>query len=419
MHEAGDDQVRQERGQLEAGQELLKRLSHVAVAIQLPSSREDRLREFLRGACDVVGFDRAWVLLASADGGAFELVSPAGDADGVPTARLPLDSRAGPFYHAWKSRRPVAVLTHEDVQALPPLAPEYLAHPFFRTRSFVIAPLLAGDRVIGVACADNKPSRRPILPLQVEPFALLCQQVATALDNARLYDEAERRRRQAEVLADLARDIGASLELGAVLQRVVEGARELCGAEAARIALRNAEGDAFTFRHGAGTLYPTNWTIVPGKGLGGRVLETGRPLRTDDYANDPRFSKDFLSMARADRIAAMMAVPILIKDRVEGLIFVDRHEPRPFTEGHEAILVQLAEHAAIATDLAPRGDAERPRGAGAALAGAWTSGVGGGRGRAPIRRRRSAAAPASRPEPGVQRRQVHASGGNDHDPLGG
>jgi hypothetical protein len=45
---------------------------------------------------------------------------------------------------------------------------------------------------------------------------------------------------------------------------------------------------------------------------------------------------------------AQMAVPIVIGDEIEGLLFVDNRSPRPFTDLDESALVLLAEHAAVA-----------------------------------------------------------------------
>jgi signal transduction histidine kinase len=52
--------------------------------------------------------------------------------------------------------------------------------------------------VIGVASADNKTTRRPITPANVELFTLVAQQLATALEEARLYAEVERKSAELE-----------------------------------------------------------------------------------------------------------------------------------------------------------------------------------------------------------------------------
>ena len=84
------------------------------------------------------------------------------------------------------------------------------------------------------------------------------------------------------------------------------------------------------------------------QGLGGQVLRTGQPWRTEDYAADPRFSKEFLARARAAGHLAVLAVPIVIAGRVEGLLYASNLASRPFTDADEAILVRLAAHAALA-----------------------------------------------------------------------
>jgi PAS domain S-box-containing protein len=166
----------------------------------------------------------------------------------------------------------------------------------------------------------------------------------------RVEAEVEQRRRETEVLAQLAQTLSASLELDIVLQRVVEAAQELSGSERALIFLREPGADTIVSRYQVG--YPhmpyEGLRIEPGKGIGGQVLLTGRPLRTADYATDPRFSKDYLGSMWAGGRLAVITVPITIGSRVEGVLYVSNQDSRPFTEGHEAVLLRLADHAATA-----------------------------------------------------------------------
>jgi PAS domain S-box-containing protein len=161
---------------------------------------------------------------------------------------------------------------------------------------------------------------------------------------------AERRRREAEVLAELARTLNASLDLDTVLLRVAERAKELCESDAALIALREPASEAMAIRHVVSGPYRglRGLRIEPGQGVGGQVLLSGGPFRTDDYINDRRLSDDFAPLVQEHGVVGMMAVPIRIGSRIEGLLYVDNHAPRPFTDDDEATLLQLAEHAAIA-----------------------------------------------------------------------
>ena len=119
----------------------------------------------------------------------------------------------------------------------------------------------------------------------------------------RLEAAAKQRRREAEVLAELARTINAALDVGTVLQRVTDGARELCNSDGAAIALREPGAEAAVIRYWSGMPYQGchGVRIEPGRGIGGLVLATGRPFRTDQYAQDPRLSQAYLPTIQAGR----------------------------------------------------------------------------------------------------------------------
>jgi GAF domain-containing protein len=153
-------------------------------------------------------------------------------------------------------------------------------------------------------------------------------------------------------VAELARDITASLDLDTVFQRVANGAKELCRSELAWLALRDPGSESIVFRYRSQT-NPQHYTtvqIIPGRGLGGQVLATGLPCRTDHYAEDPRLTPEaaYAMVVREHQVTSAMAVPIKLDNRVEGLIYVANRAAQPFTDQDEEILVRLADHAAIA-----------------------------------------------------------------------
>jgi PAS domain S-box-containing protein len=245
---------------------------------------------------------------------------------------------------------------------------------FTAYRSVLAVPLKVEDRVIG-ALGVGDAAGRVFDDEQIRTVEAFAAQAALALRNARLLGESEQRRREAEVFARLVRQVSASLDLTDVLQQVAEAARELCGADLARIALRDEGTDRMRFHQWAGPIHEEYRLlfIERGKGVGGLVLDTGRPARTDSYADDPRITKDYVAAARANGIVAVMCVPIRVEDRIDGLLFVDNHHPAPFTDRDEAILLQLADHVAIAIhNAALYAETERRRREAEVLAGLVT-----------------------------------------------
>ncbi len=216
-------------------------------------------------------------------------------------------------------------------------------------RAVLAVPFSVNGRVIGAFAMVDRLGR-VFGPPDIRLAQAFADHAAVALENARLYGEASARRREAEMLADLAQAVNGSLDLDTVLGRVTVAAKELCGADLARIALWDAARGGMVYRYTVGTRVGGHDDVLltAGKGLAGAVLATGRPVRTDNVLNDPRLHPDYAWMIREEGSVTVVVAPIRMGSRVEGLIYCDNRSPRPFTERDEEVLVRLADHAAIA-----------------------------------------------------------------------
>ena len=147
------------------------------------------------------------------------------------------------------------------------------------------------------------------------------------------------------MLGRITSEINASLNLDTVLERVGEGARALCGSDVVGVALREPDSTAMAFRFWSGVAGATRHAVRvgPEAAIASRVLETRRALRTEHYGLDA-------TGAESDReaIVALMAVPIVLGDRVDGIIYVGNLTARPFTDGDETGVQRLADHAVVA-----------------------------------------------------------------------
>ena len=250
---------------------------------------------------------------------------------------------------AVRERRPITtpnLLTDPRITLTPELRGRIEAAGY---RSVLALPLVVKGVTTGaIAICDRE--GRPFSTEDLHLAQTFADHAAMALEGARLFEETERRRREAEVVATLARQINASLDLDTVLARVSEAAKGLCSTDLAWIALSDRDSGAMTMRYapGARTTKHLNLVIEPGKGMGGQVLLTGRPFRTDNYTEDPRLIHDYAGVALDEGVVTALVVPIQTEGRIEGLLYVENRSPRSFTAHDEAILVRLADHAAIA-----------------------------------------------------------------------
>ena len=218
-----------------------------------------------------------------------------------------------------------------------------------RIRTILAVPLTVKGQVIG-ALGLVDASGRVFTEDDVRLAQAFADQASVALENARLYADAERRRVEAETLSGLVRSITATLDPASVLRRVAGAARELCGSDIAHILLRDAESDTMFARYGVGHAVgeADSPRIARGRGAGGQAWSTGRPFRTANRPNDPRIRDDYPEAAKREGVIATLVVPIWISGQVEGLLYVSNRADRPFTDRDEAILIRLADHAAIA-----------------------------------------------------------------------
>jgi signal transduction histidine kinase len=216
-------------------------------------------------------------------------------------------------------------------------------------RAVLAVPLTVKERVIG-ALALFDGDGRAFTAENARLAQAFADQAAVALENARLYTDAERRRAESDTLAGLVRTISATLDLESVLRHVAAAARELCGSDIAHILLRDPETDTMFARFGVGfaaggSEHPR---IQRGKGAGGIAWATGRPFQTSDRLGDPRVRDAYSEAVEREGVIATLVVPIWITGQVEGLLYVSNRSTRVFTDRDEAVLIRLADHAAIA-----------------------------------------------------------------------
>ncbi|WP_344333808.1 helix-turn-helix domain-containing protein [Kitasatospora putterlickiae] len=168
----------------------------------------------------------------------------------------------------------------------------------------------------------------------------------------------QHRRREAELTAlfDTAGDLAASRDLDAVLQAIVRRARMLLGTDTAYLTLPDeAAGDTYMrVTDGSVSVLFQTLRLSLGDGLGGLVAQTARPYATPDYRADDRFHHTGSIDAGVldEGLVAIIGVPLLLGDRVIGVLFAADRSPRAFSPDEVALLCTLAAHAAIALDTA-------------------------------------------------------------------
>jgi len=331
---------------------------------------QERVEIFVTGARRALHFQRINVWLAGDDGASLELVAGSDLGPGTPRHIALADS--GGVQTVWESRTTLVVTSDEELARVPPLPRALHDHPVLRTRRFALVPLLFQGRSIGVVSADNKPSRGPVTRRAVAHLELFCQQLGTAVNNARLYRETRQRERDATILLEVTRKLSATLELDAVIDLIADGVIEALGCAAAGFYRWDASRGGLVFARGRN--HPMDFArpllLKPGEGVTGRAFATRRPAWTSDVLADPGLSyspDNAAAMRRPDAPRAALAVPLVIRDEVFGVLGGSYFTPHVFTEREVNLLASLAAQGAVAVENARLYSATQQNLAGAAL----------------------------------------------------
>ena len=151
--------------------------------------------------------------------------------------------------------------------------------------------------------------------------------------------------RLSELLTEVM-NLGADLDLEAVLQRVTAGAARLTGAAYAALGILAPDGSLASFHtHGMDAEEVARIGAAPrGRGVLGLLVTDPRPLRLDDLTKHPR-SVGFPPHHPAMR--SFLGVPVTVGDTVVGNLYLT-DKPTPFTDEDERVVVLLAAAAATA-----------------------------------------------------------------------
>jgi PAS domain S-box-containing protein len=228
-------------------------------------------------------------------------------------------------------------------------------------RSMVVAPLVSGDEVFG-ALGTFSTRRAAFDRAQIALVRALADHAAAAMANARLIEALDRSRTElaerAEIertLREIAARISAAADLDAVLQRTVDEAARLLGAETARIDLIDPELRLLRWAYASGAERPSDdiWPDDPDEtldqGISGQAVALGRPYWTGDYVNDPRFphGKGSDHYARAVGINSVLAAPLIGENGPFGALTVLTGRRDAWDGDAALLLAAIADQAAI------------------------------------------------------------------------
>src|SRR5690349_13502999 len=150
------------------------------------------------------------------------------------------------------------------------------------------------------------------------------------------------------LLLDVADVLATSLDLDTTLRRVAEVVRKVINYEIFAILLLNEKTQEMRFRFQIG--YPPEFAertrVKVGEGVTGLAAQLREPVLIDDVREDSRY------IEAIPNVCSELAIPLITKNRVIGVIDIEAREPRYFTEEHQRLLTLVASRMAAGIENA-------------------------------------------------------------------
>jgi sigma-B regulation protein RsbU (phosphoserine phosphatase) len=213
-------------------------------------------------------------------------------------------------------------------------------------RSELAVPMTARGRLVGVI--DVQSTRENAYNEQDRALLMLiASRVGSSIDNARLYRRVERQNRTLRTLAHLSQEFSSILDLDQLLSRIEKAMRTLINYDAFSLYLLDvAHG---ILRHHFSARYDKRVELdnIPlGRGITGAAAAGRTAVRVEDTTADDRYVEGHPG------IRSEVAVPLIVKDRVVGVMDLESERIAYFTEDHVRMLSLLAPQIAISIDNA-------------------------------------------------------------------
>jgi diguanylate cyclase (GGDEF)-like protein/PAS domain S-box-containing protein len=330
-----------ENAQRRAEEAETLRLATATVATTL--RQDESIERILEQLSRVVAYDSASVQLLR--NGCLEIVGGRGwvDMSKIVGTRFPIPGD-NPNTVVIETRRPyLLAYTNNSMSS-------FLEERHTHIRSWLGVPLIVHDRVIGMFAVDSK-TPNYFTKDHARLVSAFADQVAIAIENARLYQEAREAAERRAILHQASQEVVvANLDPERIYTTIHEAAAKLMPSEAFVISLLNESTHMIDAVYLVDHLGRAPMQNIPAhRGISGHVINTGKSLYIEDML-EKLDSIDSIRYGDKEEVRSILAVPMRLGDKVIGMLSTQSYQPNAYTSEDEHLLEMLASYAAIALD---------------------------------------------------------------------
>ena len=183
---------------------------------------------------------------------------------------------------------------------------------------------------------------------QKKIITLLASRLAVAIENARLFQKVSAQAETLLVLNEVGREIGSILDVEELLRRAAELVKRVIDYQIISIMLYDEEQKIFRHRLDVkhGQRVQGKLRVAATEGIVGAAATLREPVLVADVTSDPRY------LMVNPETRSELAIPMIYKSKVIGVLDLESPQLNYFTEGHVQTLTILAANLAVSLENA-------------------------------------------------------------------
>ena len=221
--------------------------------------------------------------------------------------------------------------------------------PEDRYEAFLSIPILSKNEVIGVMNIQHR-KKHVYKTSQINILFTVAKYLGSAIENSLAYEEVKKRARQIELLSEVSRAVVSNRYLEEILHLIVTMTAQVMNSKICSIMLLDEKKGELVIAatQSLSESYKSKPNLKTGQSVSGRAVKEKRAITVLNVAED----KDYMypELAKKEGIVSLLSAPMMIKERVIGVINSYTDESHKFSREEIAILRSVANQAASAIE---------------------------------------------------------------------
>ncbi len=221
--------------------------------------------------------------------------------------------------------------------------------PEDRYQAFLSVPVTSKGEVIGVLNVQHKKAHQQT-ENEINLMSTIGHQVGSAIENARLYDEMKKKAMQIDTLSRVSRTISSGRYIEEILNLLVTMTAGMMNSKICSIMILDKAKRELKVvaTQSLSETYRRKANVKVGESVSGRAVKEKNPIAILDVQADTEFR--FPDLAKKEGLRSLLSVPMMVKNRVVGVLNSYTSKKHRFTEEEINLLQSVANQAAVAIE---------------------------------------------------------------------